>query len=128
MSATAVLNLSKAGFTDAQVTALAEYFDSQMATKEDIATLHAEIERVRADLSRDIEQIRTDLGRDIEQVRTDLSRDIALSRSEVDLKIAGLDLKISESRAETIKWVAGLLIAQGAAIVALIKFLPGIGH
>jgi hypothetical protein len=90
MSATAVLNLSKAGFTDAQVTALAEYFDSQMATKADIA------------------ELRTELRIEIEKVRFNL------------------EVKIAETKAETIKWVAELLIAQGAAIVALIRFLPGL--
>jgi hypothetical protein len=114
MSATALLNLSKAGFTDAQVTALAEHFDSQTATKSDIAKLNAEIEKSRADVSRDIEQVRADVSRDIER-----------SRADLELKIAGLDTKIAESKTETIKWVAGLLIAQTAAIVALIRFLPG---
>jgi hypothetical protein len=33
--------------------------------------------------------------------------------------------KIADSKAETIKRVAGLLIVQGAAVVALIRFLPG---
>ncbi|MGA8399616.1 MAG: hypothetical protein WB697_06985 [Stellaceae bacterium] len=102
MSATAVLNLSKAGFTDEQVTALAEYFDPQMATKADIA----------------------ELKRDIEQIRADLGRDIAAVRGDVDLKISGVAVTIAEVKAETIKWVAGLLIAQGAAVVALIRFLP----
>jgi hypothetical protein len=85
MSATAILNPSKAGFTEAQVTALAEYFDSQMATKADIAELKFDIEKLRADM----------------------------------------EVKIAEAKADTIKWVAGLLTAQGAAIVALVKLLPG---
>jgi hypothetical protein len=42
------------------------------------------------------------------------------------LKIAGLDVKIGEAPIATIKWVAGLMVAQSAAIVALIKFLPGV--
>jgi hypothetical protein len=96
MSATALLNLSKAGFTDAQVTALAEYFDSQMATKDDVSELKLDFEKVRSELKLDIEKVRSDL-----------------------------EVKIVDSKAETIKWVAGLLIAQGAAIVALIRFLPG---
>src|SRR5580692_11021770 len=108
MSATALLNLSKAGFTDAQVTALAEYFDSQMATKDDVAELKLESEKVRSE----IEKVRWE----IEKVRSELKLDIAKVRSDLEVKIA-------DTKAETVKWVAGLLIAQGAAIVALIRFL-----
>jgi DNA-binding transcriptional regulator YiaG len=114
MSATAILKLSQAGFTDAQVTALAEYFDPQMATKADVGELKYDIEKVRADLSMEIEPVRADLSVEIARLRTDL-----------ELKIASLDAKIGETQADTIKWVAGRMVPQGAAIVALIKFLPG---
>src|SRR5579883_188105 len=103
MSATAVLNLSKAGFTDAQVQALAQYFDEQVATKADIEHLRLEIEKVRSDLTLEIGQVRSDL----------------------EQKIAAVDLRLSETKADIVKWVAGLLVAQGAAVVALIRFLPG---
>src|SRR5579885_3443963 len=99
MSATAVLNLSTAGFTDAQVQALAQYFDEQVATKADIEELRLEIGQVRLE---------------IEKVRSDLEQ-----------KIAAVDLRLSETKADIVKWVAGLLVAQGAAVVALIRFLPG---
>jgi hypothetical protein len=118
MSSTAILKLAESGFTEAQVKALAEFFDSQMATKADIAELKAE-------LKYDIEKVRADLSVEIEHVRADLSAEIARVRADLELKIAGLDVKISDTKAETIKWVAGLLIAQGAAVVALIRFLPG---
>src|SRR5579883_1232953 len=114
MSATAVLNLSKAGFTDAQVQALAQYFDEQVATKADIEELRLEIEKVRSDLTIEIEKVRSDLTVEIEKVRSDL-----------ELKIAAVDLRLSETKADIVKWVAGLLVAQGAAVVALIRFLPG---
>jgi len=115
MSATAILKLSQAGFTDDQVTALAEYFDAQMATKTDVAELKYDIEKVRADLSAEIARLRADLSAEIARVRADL-----------ELKIAGLDVKIGDAKADTIKWVAGLMLAQGAAIVALVKLLPGV--
>ena len=110
MSATAVLNLSKAGFTDAQVQALAQYFDEQVATKADIEELRLEIGQVRLE----IEKVRSDLTVEIEKVRSDLEQ-----------KIAAVDLRLSETKADIVKWVAGLLVAQGAAVVALIRFLPG---
>src|SRR5579871_1048424 len=103
MSATAVLNLSKAGFTDAQVQALAQYFDEQVATKADIEQLRLEIEKVRSDLTLEIGQVRLE----IEKVRSDLEQ-----------KIAAVDLRLSETKADIVKWVAGLLVAQGAAVVA----------
>ncbi len=108
MSATAILKLSQAGFTDDQVTALAEYFDEQMATKADIAAIEADIAELKTELKYDIEKIRADLSSEIARVRADL------------------ELKIADAKADTIKWVAGLMVAQGAAIVALIRFLPGI--
>jgi hypothetical protein len=103
MSATAILNLSKAGSTEAQVTALAEYFDSQMATRTDIAELNVSLKADIAELHVALEKV----------------------RGELELKIAAVELKIVEAKADTIKWVAGLLIAQGAAVVALVKLLPG---
>lgn len=103
MSATAILNLSKAGFTEAQVTALAEYLDEQAATKADIIELKSDIAEIRFG----IEKLRTNVASDLAKLRADL------------------EVKIAESKADTIKWVVGLLIAQGAAIVALIKLLPG---
>ena len=43
MAAGAILKLSQAGFTEAQVAALAEYFDTQMATKADLAAAEARL-------------------------------------------------------------------------------------
>ena len=114
MSSTAILKLAERGFSETQVRALAEFFDSQMATKTDIAGLKYDIEKVRADLSAEIER-----------VRADLSIEIARLRADLELKIAALDVKIADANSNTIKWVAGLMVPQGAAIVALIKFLPG---
>ncbi len=121
MSATAVLNLSKAGFTDAQVQALAQYFDEQVATKADIEELRLEIGQVRLE----IEKVRSDLTVEIEKVRADLTIEIEKVRSDLEQKIAAVDLRLSETKADIVKWVAGLLVAQGAAVVALIRFLPG---
>jgi hypothetical protein len=100
MSSTAILKLAESGFTEAQVRALAEFFDSQMATKNDIA------------------ELKTELKYDIEKLRAELTAEIARVRFDLELKIA-------DAKAETIKWVAGLMVPQGAAIVALVKFLPG---
>ncbi len=45
-----------------------------------------------------------------------------LKELEISLK-NDLDLKISATKVELIKWVAGMLIVQAAAIAALVKLL-----
>jgi hypothetical protein len=42
----------------------------------------------------------------------------------MEARFAQLEQKIAEAQTSMIKWFTGLMIAQGAAIVALIKLLP----
>ena len=64
MPAAGILKLQRAGFSEQQVEALAEYFDAQMTTKADLAAAEARLEttirQVRAELETKIEQARTD--------------------------------------------------------------------
>ena len=53
MTAAAILRLQRAGFTQEQVEALADYFDDQLATKADLAAAEARLETK-------IEQARSD--------------------------------------------------------------------
>ena len=50
MTATAILDLERAGFTREQVEALAKFLDTQMATKADIARLELKLAETKADL------------------------------------------------------------------------------
>jgi hypothetical protein len=60
MAAAGILKLQRAGFSEQQVEALAEYFDEQMATKADLAAVRAEVAAAEARLETKIEQARTD--------------------------------------------------------------------
>ncbi len=64
MTAAAVLKLQRAGFTEQQVEALAEYFDEQLATKADlegaVALVRGELRAAEARLETKIEQSRAD--------------------------------------------------------------------
>lgn len=96
MTAAAVLKLQRAGFTEEQVQALAEYFDEQLATKADLSAAEAR------------------LNSTIEQVR-----------GELKAAEARLETKIEQSRADTIKWVIGVGFAQAATILAVLRLFPG---
>lgn len=103
MTATAVLKLQRAGFTEEQVRALAEYFDEQLATKADLGAAEAR-------LNSTIQQVRGE----VEQVR-----------SELKTEVARLQVQIEQSRADTIKWVIGVGFAQAATILAVLRLFPG---
>jgi predicted nuclease with TOPRIM domain len=95
MAAAGILKLQRAGFTEQQVEALAEYFDEQMATKADLAAAEARLEAT------------------IEQVR-----------GEIKAVEARLETKIEQARSDTIKWVVGVGFAQVATIIAVLKLIP----
>jgi len=64
----------------------------------------------------DLKTTESNLTKYIESVRAELKKDIELLRAELRREIA-------ESKVGVIKWVAGMLIAQAAFIVTLIKLL-----
>ena len=43
----------------------------------------------------------------------------------LEARLAQLEQKLADAQIGLIKWFTGIMIAQGAAIVALIKLLPG---
>ncbi|MGE0259610.1 MAG: coiled-coil domain-containing protein [Alphaproteobacteria bacterium] len=100
-----VKDLKAAGFTDHQAEAVTravknarELDVSELATKTDVK---AEISSVRAD--------------------------IALLSAKLDGIAANYATKaeLSDMRNDIIRWVLGLLFAQAALIIALLKLLPG---
>ncbi|MFZ3235457.1 MAG: hypothetical protein WA417_04320 [Stellaceae bacterium] len=104
MTAAAILKLQRAGFTEQQVEALAEFSEAGSATKTDTFRLEAAISQI----DNKIDRTRTELELAIEKLRHDL------------------ELKIAEGKAETIRWVVGVGFAQVAMILAVLRLFPGI--
>ncbi len=103
MTASAILKLQRAGFTDEQVEALAGYFDDQLATKADLAAAEAR------------------LSATVEQVRGELKA----TEARLETKIEQVRGEIERSRSDTIKWVIGVGVAQVATIPAVLRLFPG---
>jgi hypothetical protein len=59
------------------------------------------------------------------ETRTDLHQEIVDLRNEMKVEFANIRREMAEMKTELIKWVLGIGIAQVAAIVALLKLLPG---
>ena len=87
------------------VEALRTLIEHDLATKQDIANMQ----------------------RDIAELRKETQQGIESLRKETDVKLAELNVslvkEIATAKAETIKWVAGMLVAQGAVVATLVKLL-----
>ena len=123
--------LKATGLPEESAKEIAEVFretiEENLANKNDLKTTESNltkyIESVRNELKKDIEMLRNDLKttesnltKYIESVRAELKKDIELLRSELRREIA-------ESKAGTIRWVAGMLVAQAGLIATLVKLL-----
>ena len=93
-----VKNLTQNGFTEKQAEALAneqvQLLNSNLATKTDILAIQARIETVQAELQARIETVH-----------------------------AGLQADLQTTKADLLKWILTVIIAQGGLVVALIKLL-----
>jgi hypothetical protein len=101
-----------------------------MATSSDLATKQ-DIKELRADLQHEISGFRAELQHEISGFRAELQHEISGLRTELQHEIGGLHTELHKEiggvRGEmaALAWkMTGLLLAQTAALVALIKLLP----
>jgi chromosome segregation ATPase len=101
---------------------------SDVATKQDIKDLRIEIGQLRTEMQHEIAAVRGEIG----QLRTEMHEMEARLRIEMQSEgnklRAELHKEIAAVRGDmgNLAWkVAGLLVAQAALIIALIRLLPG---
>ncbi len=102
---------------------IAHLIEGDLATKRDLKELEVT-------LRRDMKELEGNLRHDIEMLRSEttimegnLKRDIEILRSETKTMEANLRRDIADVKADMLKWVAGLLVAQAGFIIAAIKLL-----
>jgi len=123
--------LQRAGLTEEQasvhVEALRTLVEHDLATKQDIANVQRDIAELRKETQQNIESLRKETQQSIECLRKETQQGIESLRKETDVKLAELNVslvkEIATAKAETIKWVAGMLVAQGAVVATLVKLL-----
>tara|TARA_E500000178_G_scaffold13326_1_gene12810 strand:+ start:97 stop:504 length:408 start_codon:yes stop_codon:yes gene_type:complete len=123
--------LQRAGLTEEQasvhVEALRTLVEHDLATKQDIANVQRDIAELRKETQQSIESLRKETQQSIESLRKETQQGIESLRKETDVKLAELNVslvkEIATAKAETIKWVAGMLVAQGAVVATLVKLL-----
>ena len=104
--------LKSANLKDEAAQEIADVFrdviESNLATKTDIELIRADIAATKADVElirADIEYVKTD----IEKVKVDIEKTI--------------EIAVTKTKVEIIKWVAGMLVAQAAIVATLVKLL-----
>ena len=75
----------------------------------------------------DIEILATkdELKQEISLLKAELRQEIAELRADFKQDVARLDAKIADSKAEILRWVIGLAIAQSGLLITLLRFAPG---
>jgi uncharacterized protein with gpF-like domain len=119
--------LKATGLSEDSAKEIAEVFretvEENLASKKDLKTtesnLTKDLKTTESNLTKYIESVRAELMKEIELVR----KDIELIKAELKKDIESVRKEIAESKAGTIRWVAGLLVAQAGFIVALMKLL-----
>ena len=125
------INLAtKQDLADLKKQDLAELDKKISGTKDDISSLKKDISGLQKDISelqKDMSGLKNDISgtkNDIFDLKKDVSglkKDI----SDIHRLIAETNTRIVDSKAETLKWVIGLSMAQIAAMFALFRLLPG---
>ena len=126
---------------EVQAATLREIIESDLATKHDIELIRHDIELIRHDtelVKKEIKDTETRLIERITGVGASLTERTAGVEASLTERTAGVEASlterivtvaaenkttIAETKAEIIKWVAGLMLVQAGLIVTLLKLL-----
>ena len=128
MTATAILDLQKAGFSRDQVEALARLFETQAATKSDVSgvetRISGEIGALETKLEGGINAVEAKLSGQINALETRLTTEVTRLEVKITQVKADLEVKIADTKSDLIRWVVGVGFAQVATLIgALFAFL-----
>ena len=127
---------------------------SDVATKQDLKDLRSEIGELRTEMQHEFGAVRSEMQHEFGAVRSEMQHEIGTLRTEMQHEIGTLRTEMHEMEARlrleiqsegnklraelhreiaavrgdmgNLAWkVAGLLVAQAAVIIALIRLLPG---
>lgn len=120
-----VKRLTEAGMSERTAEVLADeqmnLIQGELATKHDIALVQRNGDEIR----QQIKQMDVDLRKEIAQGRSDLRKEIAQGQSGLRMEIeqmrTALQLEIEQSKFALLRWMAGMFVAQGGVIVALLR-------
>jgi hypothetical protein len=115
-------DMERVGFAPEQARGMAEALDKALSTDPLVTRdyLRAELAELRADMRAELAELRAELG----GVRAEIRGEIGGLRTELRGEIGELRAEMIKDQRELAWKMAGLLLVQAGAIVALLKLLP----
>ena len=107
-------------FTPDQAERLSDALSDSIAGE---VVARADLAATESKLGRKIDDLRAELKQDIADLRAEFRQDIADLRTELKGDIRALEVKIEAAKADTIKWVVGIIGFQTVAIVGAVVVL-----
>jgi len=121
--------LTNQSLTDQEKTLLIDEFINEIkreypdlknhATKSDLTDLQLELTKEIELTRREIRELDVKLTKEIKELDVKLTKEISDTRKEIKELDVKLTKEIATSKAETIKWVAGMLFVQVIAITGI---------
>jgi hypothetical protein len=127
--------LTKAGFTEeqaeGQIKVITGLIEDTLASKKDLKeleiALRTDMQKMETSLRTDMKKMEASLRTDMQKMEASLRTDMQKMEAELRMDMKTMESKllveILHNRNETIKWIIGAMIAQGAVIISMIKIL-----
>jgi predicted nucleic acid-binding Zn-ribbon protein len=90
--------------------------DQETALRQNIEEVKRDIKELEVGLKQDMKKLEVSLKRDMKDLETRLTVEVEKVRKEIDVKLSDL-------KADLLKWTFGMLLAQIAIVAALVKLL-----
>ncbi len=115
MSIAALEILERASFTPAQVKAIAQFVEEEQRNYSGKVVLREEYQ---------VKQEQTATREDI--LKLDAKTEAAIHKldAKIDDGIHKLDIKLTDTKTELIQWMFGLLMAQSALLLTVMRYIP----
>lgn len=131
MGASAILKLQKVGFSVEQGEALADFMDTQAASKIDLEAAKGDLKSDIAGVKGDLELTRSELKAEIADVKAELKAEIAAVRTDLEASVHRLDMAIADVKAgikllghQMTITLGGMMILAVTVLLAAMRYLP----
>lgn len=108
--------LKKTNLEESAAREIAEMFRE---TSEGVSAELATRREIESIIQKEIEVLRSEFKKGMEVLRGEFQKGMGILRKEIEV----VRKEIAESKTETIKWVAGMLVAQAIVVATLVKLL-----